>query len=352
MSVLSKANASQIGLVGDVVQGASNLGGSIFNAIFQKKENQRNRDFAQQQAQQSRQWQIEQWNMENAYNSPAAQIQRYIDAGLNPNLIYGQLGNGLNSAPSVPQGEAVHGRAPFINTQMSLASTLQGKLLDAQIERMQTQNENDTKFTDAQINRFAELNNLTEVEVKKATTEIDLVNSQIDENMQAIENMKVQWESLSEDVKQKRFETAFLSATQDMRIAGANAEQNAIAQTAVALAIAKLLNVNADTAEKWSQVALNKQLKNTSNSQMHLNNSHRHIAYLTSDLIVAQIQGTKANTERVLWALAGDKNYSETVYGSDNDSWFGKVVHTFTGAMDATFRMAGQLIHGTSVVHQ
>lgn len=28
------------------------------------------------------------WNMENAYNTPSAQMQRYQDAGLNPNLIY------------------------------------------------------------------------------------------------------------------------------------------------------------------------------------------------------------------------------------------------------------------------
>lgn len=30
------------------------------------------------------------WNMQNQYNSPAAQMQRFKEAGLNPNLIYGQ----------------------------------------------------------------------------------------------------------------------------------------------------------------------------------------------------------------------------------------------------------------------
>lgn len=33
---------------------------------------------------------LQQWNLENEYNSPAAQMQRFADAGLNPNLIYGQ----------------------------------------------------------------------------------------------------------------------------------------------------------------------------------------------------------------------------------------------------------------------
>lgn len=33
---------------------------------------------------------LQDWNMQNAYNTPAAQMGRYRDAGLNPNLIYGQ----------------------------------------------------------------------------------------------------------------------------------------------------------------------------------------------------------------------------------------------------------------------
>lgn len=40
------------------------------------------------------------WNMQNAYNSPQAQMQRYKDAGLNPNLIYGQGNSG--NAGSIP----------------------------------------------------------------------------------------------------------------------------------------------------------------------------------------------------------------------------------------------------------
>lgn len=38
------------------------------------------------------------WDKQNAYNTPQAQMQRFTQAGLNPNLIYGQ-GNGGNAAP-------------------------------------------------------------------------------------------------------------------------------------------------------------------------------------------------------------------------------------------------------------
>ena len=42
------------------------------------------------------------WNQTNAYNSPSAQKQRFLDAGLNPNLMMGQGGN-AGSATTVPQ---------------------------------------------------------------------------------------------------------------------------------------------------------------------------------------------------------------------------------------------------------
>lgn len=40
--------------------------------------------------QQEQAYNLELWNLTNEYNSPAAQMKRYQDAGLNPNLIYSQ----------------------------------------------------------------------------------------------------------------------------------------------------------------------------------------------------------------------------------------------------------------------
>ena len=45
------------------------------------------------------------WREQTAYNTPAAQMQRLVDAGLNPNLVYGN-GNVANAADSPPQYEA------------------------------------------------------------------------------------------------------------------------------------------------------------------------------------------------------------------------------------------------------
>lgn len=46
---------------------------------------------------------LEQWNRQNVYDSPAAQMQRFRDAGLNPDLVYGQMGNGSTMQPSVSE---------------------------------------------------------------------------------------------------------------------------------------------------------------------------------------------------------------------------------------------------------
>ena len=49
---------------------------------------------------------LEQWNRENAYNSPSAQMARFSAAGLNPNLIYGDSGAALAaSSPQMQMGD-------------------------------------------------------------------------------------------------------------------------------------------------------------------------------------------------------------------------------------------------------
>jgi hypothetical protein len=55
------------------------IGTTLFNTGSQIYTNQQNKRNA-----------IELWNMQNAYNTPAQQMQRFKEAGLNPNLIYKQ----------------------------------------------------------------------------------------------------------------------------------------------------------------------------------------------------------------------------------------------------------------------
>lgn len=74
------------------------------NVAAQEKINQQNIDFARQTNLQNRAWALEDWNRTSMYNSPAQQMQRLREAGLNPNLVYG---NGAqNTAQMVSRTEA------------------------------------------------------------------------------------------------------------------------------------------------------------------------------------------------------------------------------------------------------
>lgn len=80
-------------VAGAIAAGASLLGtgGQIYAA---GKMNKKTREWNEKMYGLQRQDALSDWNMMNEYNSPAAQMQRFKAAGLNPNLIYGQQNEG------------------------------------------------------------------------------------------------------------------------------------------------------------------------------------------------------------------------------------------------------------------
>ena len=83
-------------IIGGAAALAGGLVGGLMNRKSQKDANRTNIKLAREQ-QQFAQKMIQQ---QNEYNSPAAQMQRYAQAGLNPNLVYTQ-GNPGNQT-SIP----------------------------------------------------------------------------------------------------------------------------------------------------------------------------------------------------------------------------------------------------------
>lgn len=66
------------------------------NLQIARETNEAQKELAQYQADRN----LELWNLNNEYNTPASQMQRYKDAGLNPNLMYGQGSSGNSSSPA------------------------------------------------------------------------------------------------------------------------------------------------------------------------------------------------------------------------------------------------------------
>lgn len=137
-----------------IIAGVGSLLGSGINAIAQNRANRQNLKLAQYQ----NAWQsaendkafknnVLMWNMQNAYNSPTAQMSRLRQAGLNPNLVYGSGVTG-NSAGSAPQYEPIKVQRatmePYRGWNLGLSDAVSTYMAarqnKAQIENMEAQN--------------------------------------------------------------------------------------------------------------------------------------------------------------------------------------------------------------------
>lgn len=116
------------------------IGSKIADARAQKKQNEAN----QQLAKYSYQMDADAVAKQNAYNSPAMQMSRYQDAGLNPNLIYGsgQASAGLqNTTPRYQTPDVQYkGFMPNVPDMLGMYQDFQMKA--AQIDNVKSQTEN------------------------------------------------------------------------------------------------------------------------------------------------------------------------------------------------------------------
>lgn len=121
----------------------------LFGGRAQKKANEANRELAEYQYGK----QLEMWHLQNQYNAPSAQMQRFKEAGLNPNLIYGQ-GNPGN-ASTLPQYQAP--RMSPVNYMPNDVPNVLSMFQDYQMKQAQTDNlraQNDLIKSNAAIKGF------------------------------------------------------------------------------------------------------------------------------------------------------------------------------------------------------
>lgn len=111
------------------------IGEGIWNANQQSKINQQNLDWSKEQFDKTRQYALQDWDKQNAYNAPSAQMARYKAAGLNPHLIYGQSNTSAPirsvepqqpklQAPQLHVADALsNGSLQMYNLQQTIAQT-------------------------------------------------------------------------------------------------------------------------------------------------------------------------------------------------------------------------------------
>lgn len=123
-------------------QSAVQAGSGLFGTLIQKKENQLQRNYEREMYTRNLMDTVRLWKMQNEYDSPAMQMERLKQAGLNPNLVYGNgatATGGDMSAPSPSVSNTTRtvnpmemmGQTSFINQLYDL------KLKDAQADLLE-----------------------------------------------------------------------------------------------------------------------------------------------------------------------------------------------------------------------
>lgn len=208
-AISSFASANPIGAA--ISGGVSLLGGLFGNKsqsqnidkqiAAQKEENQKNREYNLMLAQQQNQWNQEQWERENDYNTPEAQMERLKQAGLNPDLAYGGQNIAASSpmmtsgAPSNPTDMTALGQKPTLG--QAIQSALRDSMIGAQIENIKADTEKKKEEAKGQniSNEFQELANALDLDAKQLANNLSAQQAE-----QAEELFKI----IQEDVKIKK----------------------------------------------------------------------------------------------------------------------------------------------------
>lgn len=173
---------------------------------FQREENQKTRDYNLNLAKQQNQWNIDQWNRENEYNTPLAQMSRYKDAGLNPDLMYGQQNLSAASPemtagePGSPMDYSPVANGPTIGEAASIAANsrltnAQAKLAESQANKVDAETVGQTINNDWLPKLLKGQTEINEADVKQRLADAGLKGKQIEV---AVEQIKVMQQSVKE----------------------------------------------------------------------------------------------------------------------------------------------------------
>lgn len=213
---------------GDVISGIGSLLGFSSNVANSKRairaqaaENEKIRQYNSALASRQNQWNIDQWNRENVYNTPAAQMARMKAAGLNPDLAYGQQ-NLSAASPQMTAGESSpvqdfsgianrqtigdammqFNQSRLVEAQAKLAES-QANKTDVETEGQKSTNkilESDAAFRDAINSGTVKLNNVTITNTESSTSlnrkqaavldeQIGQIRANVDKIRQEISNL-------------------------------------------------------------------------------------------------------------------------------------------------------------------
>lgn len=207
--------------IGAGLSGISSLASGYFGYKGQQSANKTNLQLAEQ----ARQHDIAMWNAQNAYNTPAMQMQRMKEAGLNPNLVYGS-GAGQTTAGPPP-------KAPVPQVDNELASLAQMSLTpmislyqDWQVKKAQIDNLEAETRSKQTMNMLNSLKVLQEQERKPFYNMNAINEAQLKQHKASIAG----WQNVSAWQKSEYDRQAYPALISQIALRNAVLEQTKVAQ--------------------------------------------------------------------------------------------------------------------------
>lgn len=252
-----------LGFAGSLASGILGFVGARKQLAAQREENRRNREYNLMLARTQNQWNIEQWQRENDYNSPSAQMARYRAAGLNPDLIYGQQ-NLSAASPELTAGAPgeVQDMSPVSQGYRSFGEATKGmiesQLLQAQIDNIKADtNQKESQTTGQNLDNILKQRTLPNeiqlsgLKVIGAQAMNDLTVSQREEVIQNIQESKQRVDASKASVDEIRARIGNMDFYQKQ-----DAKRLVLEQLRTD---ASIRNLNADTRKKIAEANMTEQ---------------------------------------------------------------------------------------------
>ena len=168
---------------------------------YNKEQAELNREFQAEQTKIARQWQE---SFYNKYNSPQAQVRQYMDAGLNPALMYQSgMSSGPSVSTSVPSGSQASAPSQIMPDFSSIIDTmsligdfvLRKRLVDAQIRNL----DSDTSKKEQETENLMTNNELMKADIHFKYASIEEVESRVEVNRASVKEIASRIDNINMD---------------------------------------------------------------------------------------------------------------------------------------------------------
>lgn len=287
--LMSGAISAGSNLLGGILGKRSNDAANKMNLQIARETNALNYKMFQEQNEFNR----DMWNMNNEYNSPSAQVQRALDAGLNPYFNAGNLVSASNStAPSsaslpnlvTPQFRPYDISPVFSNIGANIGGLLEQQ---AKIQNLNQQTQASKDITYAQVKQY-----LAQAEDLKHSAQFRAISNRLLNDTYDYE-------------KQSKMYNSFIMREQWL--------QN-MAQTKVANVQAKMAEMHLDVYPQELQLGITQQIAN-----IMLTKAQTHLSYKQASLAAAQTIESQVRAEG--YRISNDQAYQLVPYVVDKAAY-------------------------------